>query len=439
MLRVILCGLLLAPLGCSLTQKRSQTAVRAHAQEDISANFDQARLRMRAMVLPMSGVVVTSADQIIAGASDRKIRREALVWKIEAVPALREALFHPDPMRALGDAWILTFQMTDYFDKGPGVQALGEARHIAIAASQYLEAEVARVAASMTFSRNVSDAREHARKWAAAHPIKGSIAGRESLLSNITEEEVDNDFTPTEAVGSLVVTADDLNRRLGIYSAQFLDQARWQAELFAMDQVREYQLDKAMPLAEQAVKTAAQAGDNFARIVPALERSVSTLEKAMPLAESAVKSAGRAVDALDRTIPAVERSLAVVEKTPALVTAEREATIKALSTQVTRTTAFLQEERVATLKQITDERTATVRELGEALVQERKILTRDIEGIALKAVDHAFLRAAELCGVLLVAVFVGLVLLLMFARRVFFGSFGAGNQRRSDIALGQSP
>ncbi len=154
---VSLCCLFLVGAGCSIAPKRQQTDVRVHAESDISASFEQARLRVRALVQPMSSVIVASADQILAGTSDPAIRREALRWKIDAVPALREALFQPNPMTAVGDAWVLTFQMTDYFEQGPGAKALGPARGIAVTTSQRLEAEMARVAASLTVSGDVSE------------------------------------------------------------------------------------------------------------------------------------------------------------------------------------------------------------------------------------------------------------------------------------------
>jgi hypothetical protein len=292
------------------------------------------------------------------------------------------------------------------------------------------------VAASLTVSGDVSGTREFIRKWAADHPMRQSIAGRESILRHAIEREWTTSFSTGDAVGNLMVNVDDLNRRLEIYSAQLPEQSRWQAELFLMDFTREHQLQKVLPLAEQVAQTAAQAADSFARIVPALERSVATLEKAIPLAESAVASANHAVEALDRTIPAFERSLAMVERTPGLIAVEREATMKALSAELARTLAFIQEERLATLKQLTAERIAAVRDLQEAVVQERKVLTQDIDGIAVKAVDHAFLRAAQLCAAVLVAVFCAIIVLMVIARRVFFGARHADGQRRSPSVVG---
>jgi hypothetical protein len=421
--------------SCTIVPQRRPPDSRVHAESDISANFEQARLRMRALVQPMAGVIVAAADEILAGTSDGAVRRQALLWKIEAVPALREALFQPDPIMAVADTWVLTFQMTDYFDTGPGGKALGEARPLAVTTAQRLEAELARVAASLTVSGNVSGVRDYARKWAADHPIRQSIAGRESALALVMDQEWTSSFSTTEAVGNLMVTVDDLNRRLEVYSAQLLEQSRWQAELFLMDFAREHQLDTALPLAQQAVRTAEQAVDGLGRIVPAVERAVSTLEQALPLAERTVTSVGRAVEALDRTIQAVERSLAFVEQSPALLTAEREAAVKLFSTELTRTLAFLQEERLATLKQLTTERIAAVQELRDLAVQERKLLTQDLDGLAVKAVDRASLRAAQLGAAALIAVFLAITVLLIVARRVFFGPRHSGVKPRPHSSL----
>jgi AraC-like DNA-binding protein len=394
------CCLLLT--ACTVSPKRPETAMGVHPTSDISANTEQIRVRMRALVQPMSSVIVTSADQIMSGTTDPAIRREALLWKIEAVPAVRESLFHASPMMSIADAWVLTFQMRDYFEKGPGATALGDAHTIAVTTSQNMEAELARVAATLTKSGDVSRVRDYARDWAAAHPIQHSIAGRESLLSRVPEGELAASFSVTEAAGNLTVSVDDLSWRLEIYSAQLPEQSRWQAELFLMDFLREHQL-----------------------------------EKAVPLAENTLQSAGHAAESLDRTIPALERSLAVLEKTPAMVATERETTMKALAAELTRSMTFVQQERMQTLKQITAERTAAVRDVGDAVVEQRKLLAQDIDGIATRAVDRAFLRATLLCAAVLLLAFCGIILLILFAKWLFSPPRASGGPRRSETAPGQ--
>jgi hypothetical protein len=357
---------------------------KVHSEQDIAANPQQIRLRMRAQVQPLTGVIVAAADQIIAGTTNRAIHRQALLWKIDAVPALREALFLPNPMAAVFDAWAMTFQMTDYFEKGPGKDGLGGAHAIAVTTCQHLETELARLAASCTVSGDVSKARAAAKQWAADHPIRQSIASRESTLNRATEMEVATSFSTTEAMGNLTVTLDDLNRRLEIYSAQLLDQGRWQAELFALDAAQDYQVERAIPLAERAVKSSEQA-----------------------------------VTAVDRLAPAVERVAVVAESAPKIIAAERDVTIKAMQAELTRTLTFIQEERIAVLKQLTAERIAAVQDLRDTVVQERKALMQDLDPMSVKVVDHAFLRAAQLCAVVLAVAFVGIVVLLFLVRRLF--------------------
>ena len=238
-------------------------------------NTQQIRVRMRALVEPLSAVIVTNADRIRETAPNRDVQREALLFKIQAVPALREALFRPDPFNAILDSWVLTQQMSDYFETGRGRNALGDAAPKAIAVCRFLESRIEKVAASMTLSGDVADIGDFARKWAADHPIRDSIAGRESTVSLVTETQLQETFSTTQVAGSLVVTTDDLIRRLDVYSDQLLHEARWQAELFAMDLGRIYKMEETLLLAEQAVESAAVATANANRLLPQLEAALA--------------------------------------------------------------------------------------------------------------------------------------------------------------------
>jgi hypothetical protein len=62
--------------------------------------------------------------------TNQTIRREALLWKIQAVPIMRETLFHANPYIALGDTWVFLTQMDGYFQSGPGRQALGGSEQV---------------------------------------------------------------------------------------------------------------------------------------------------------------------------------------------------------------------------------------------------------------------------------------------------------------------
>jgi len=380
----LMAGLALVAAGCRSVAPRQGPAGRVHPRQDVAVNTEQARLRMRTLVEPVCGAIVASADSISAGTTNRAIRREALLWKIEAVPAMREALFQSNPFLAAGDSWVLSWQMIDYFEQGPGKQRLGDAAPMAVATCRQLEQELKGVAASFTRSGDVTRVGEFVRQWAAEHPIRHSIASRESELSYFTDRQIQEKFSVPEAAGNLVVTLDDLSRRIDTYSAQLFEQSRWQAELFAMDLAADYQLDQAVPLAKEAVESTAEVAK-----------------------------------AVDRMVAPLEKTVAVAENTPEMITKERGATIEALRGEVTRAIEFGQQERIVFIEELTKQRDAALLELHRNIIEERKALTRDVEEISLKAVDHAVFRMAQLAAVMFVVAFASVVLLLFLIRRVF--------------------
>ena len=98
----------------------------------MAVNANQARLRMRSLVGPMCGEIERTADQIAAGTSDPAVRKAALRWKIDAVPALSAALFQPEPMTAVLDSWVFFNQMADFFETGVGREQLGDSAPVAV-------------------------------------------------------------------------------------------------------------------------------------------------------------------------------------------------------------------------------------------------------------------------------------------------------------------
>lgn len=371
--------LLFSGTGCQVTAPSQELSGRIHPKEDIAANAQQLRLRTRAMVEPFCGAIVVSADEIMAGTTNRAIQREALRWKIEAMPAMREALFLQKSSAALADAWVLTWQMIDYFETGYGAEVFGEAAPIAAMTSRALESEIAQVVASVTYSGDVEDSRSFARNWAAENPIRYSFAARESVMKLATERDLEDTFSTAEVVGDLSVTLDDLNRRIDIYGAQFFEQSRWQLELLAMDMTENYDIDQAIPLAERAVQ-----------------------------------SAEDAVETMNRIIPPLESALSAIESAPEVVARERAAAVETVQEELTRTIQFVQEERIAALKHLTEEREAALLTLHELILAEHKALTAEAKEMSREIVDHAFWRLTQLAAGFLAV----LAILLFCASRI---------------------
>jgi hypothetical protein len=372
-------ALVASSVGCAVSMRSPN--VDSKAGTKVTAQVSQVRLKMRSLVGPMCGEIEHAADRIAAGTADPDIRRAAIRWKIDAVPALSAALFQPEPFTALMDTWVFFNQMADFFETGAGRNQLGDSASVAVESCRRLEQEISDVAAAMTVSGDVSKPRAFAKQWAADHPIRNAIPDRETALSWVLERELPESWSTGEAVAELTTSIDDLNRKLDVHSDHLFRRVRWEGELLASD----------LRLAE-----------------------------VRPLAESATQSAERVAAAFDRLAPSFERAVAVAEDTPALVASERKATIDGLAAELTRTIAFLQEERIAALKQVTSERIAAISGISHTVSEERKALYRDIERIGLDLVDRAAWRLAQLLAAVLVVLGVGTVMLLVLVRKLFF-------------------
>jgi hypothetical protein len=352
--------------GCSLENK---SKLGAEAQKNIAITQDQLRLQVRAMVDPMCGQVEQSADAIIAGTTDRDVQLAALSWKIDAVPALREALYQPEPIIAGVDTLALCNQMADYFETGAGRQALGPAASAQAAATcRQMADAIDKSMVSATISGDIPKARAVAKKWAAEHPIRHSISDRERLLVRSKDGEAAEALTAGQAISDVTTTMDDLNRKLDVYSKQLFRQGRWEAERFKMQTVAELRVDEAIPLAERAVKSAEQA-----------------------------------VATVDRLAPAVERSLAVAESAPKLVASERDIVIKTAHAEVADALKFAHEERIAALEQVGKERRMALEQLNETIIQQRTQVVADAGKITAREIDYAVRRVTWLVAIVFAA------------------------------------
>jgi hypothetical protein len=366
-------------VGCAVSMRAPK--VDSRAEVSVAVNANQARLRMRSLVGPMCGEIERTADQIAAGTGDPAVRKAALRWKIDAVPALSAALFQPEPMTAVLDSWVFFNQMADFFETGAGKEQLGDSAPLAVEASRRLEQEIADVFTAMTVSHDVSRVRAFAKSWAAAHPIRYAIGDRETALGRALERDVPESWSTGEAVAEITASVDDLNRKLDVYNERVFRQARWEAELLAAD----------LKLAD----------------VP-------------PLAERGVQSAESLASAFDRIALGIERLAAVAETTPAFIASERRATIQDMGGELTRMIAFLERERIVALKQVTDERVAAINTITQAVSEERNALERDMERVGVQLVDHAIWRLAELLAAALACLAVGTVGILLLVRKLFF-------------------
>ena len=298
---------------------------------------------------------------------------------------MRDSLFQPDPYVALIDTWVLLYQMGDYFESGPGKTRLGPASAQAAVACRASEDHLTGVAASVTTSGDVSKVREFVRRWAAEHPITGTIAARQPILSIDVGKALQNSVTVGQAAAEVAVSLDDLNRRLEVYSGQMVRQARWELERQTLGLLDDLSAKEAVPLAERAVASAEQAAAEIHRL-DARRRGGGWYRRA----------SGR--HHRDRTA------------------GRRQCRSRRTSSG---TIGFAQRERLAVLDDLTIERKTAIDDLRKTITEEHEAAVRDTEQVAVRLVDHAMNRLERLMLQVVALLLVAVVAALLMARPFF--------------------
>lgn len=382
----ILAGILVLILGaeCQAWLKKKRGLVKQ--LEDPQHSVEMLRVRVDEFAVYFGPTIEEAADEIIGKTSDPEIRRQALLWKINAIPACHRAALQSDPFGSLLDVWTFCAQMVQYFTVGAGKEAFGEWQPIAIDVSRRLEAKAIEIVSAFTGKPDVPKGRELVDDWVAKHPIKSPLFTRESALVVLPEAIEEHKRGTLDAVGSLEENVRNLSNRLPIYLEHLPRQARWEAELLVHDMGGTEGIEGAL--------------ENFGTLVESVERAVAVVERVPEIVTQ-------------------ERNVAL--KT---IQKEREALIEAIGEERVATIDELRKERIAILDAIRQERIAAL----EALRQERMATMKELEAITIKAikesstpmegfVDRVFQRLTPLVVAFVAALFVFGILAFVLLRK----------------------
>jgi hypothetical protein len=379
----LLIVLLIAGLvGCKTTQTRSALMEKTPG---LAQTPEQVRVQVRSLVPLMLGIMESAADDVLESTSDPEIRAAALHFKADGIPTMYRALFQPDPVAAVLDAWVLVAQMRTFFEAGKGREMPESVRAAALAAVDRMDAELERFVRAATRRDDISRAREFVTGFAEKHPID-SFATRhstEELLAALTAREP---LALSASIGSLEQDIADVVGRLDVLSGTMPKQARWEAELLVYDLL--------------GVERAASIPADLAALNRSVLGAASTIEglpELVTVQREAVLAALRAeIGTLEQIVH--EQRLAA----QGFVTAERSAALEQLTS-----------EREVVMAAIVAERFAAI----EALRAERVAATADLERLSIALVDRLFLRVAQLLGGLVVAVILGVAVVRLTRRR----------------------
>lgn len=384
--------LMVVVAGC-VTKGPRQTKLMKSTQMTISAAA--LRVQVRSLASRFSGLMEEAGEGILQHETDPQRRRNALLWLTNGIPVMQQALFQPDPLAALVDAWFLIAQMRNSF---ADQEKRGIPRPYADLGRRVLddmEADLKLIIDNAGPATMYDKGRELVYKKAALVPIDESFSSRRGSVMFLAEFTAEAGGGALRSIGSITETVEDLVARIDLNAEYIPKLARWQAMLFALDGGYE-----TLPASVENLEYLEFVAGEVERLSPLLE----TLPDLVGSEREAVLTA---LDAyLSRTLAFINQQRAMLMGDD--VRAEREAIL-----------AAIQEERVAVLAAIAEERTIIL----DALRAERVATFEDLDAL----MDEAFTREVNKMfarGLVLISLF-----LAGFAGIAFLGVRALKNQK----------
>jgi hypothetical protein len=360
---------------------------------EISRDFriEALRTRLYEYSSTFAAAVELAATSIEQRTTDPAIRRNAVLWRVRAVPEMRKACFRLEPMSGLVDAWVLARQMDQLFSEGAGASAFGPFQGEVVAVSHRLAEQMQAIGGSITVSAEARAEFERriVQPWLTENPLRDLTFARESTIARFSEQSRDLGDLP-QSVGTIEELAIMLSQQMRIYLADLPRQVQGEVDLLRNDLLT---------------------SENLVSLQGDLDATATSVE-------SIAGDVGRIAEVADDLTPLVEKErkliLEEVNRQRSLVlqavSSERERAMAAVASMVASERAQLlagvEAQRLATLEWATRERRETIEEVRRELASAMKIarservtVVEDVRGI----VDTVLLRVALflLAGVVL--------------------------------------
>ena len=388
----MLLGLVVALCGCA-SGTTSKTAL-IKSSKHVESSAAELSLRNQSLLSLYSAEIETTADKVILESPSPATRRQALVWKAEAIPAMQSALLRTDPLAAALDAWAFILQMKAYVGQPSVKEGWGEFQPLVLETLNRMETQVRQRLQTAAPGANMDSVEQQLRSWAEAHPIQSGMSSRESIDALLIRRTEQSDLGTRASIQALGESIGDLTARLDSYNAYLPKQARWQAELLLSDLARNPKVSATM--------------SNIADLSSTLAKTSGDMEQIPEYLDNLHKAA----------LTEVEGQRLAAQS---FLRAERIESFDSLNQQRIETMADLHRERLAATEDLRKERQIVLNGLHD----EEQAVMRDVNATAAKMlddseiqarglIDHFFLRAFEL--VLATLVLCALVVWLFFRR-----------------------
>jgi hypothetical protein len=365
--------------GCSTSGPR-QTRLMKTTNMTISAA--QLRVEVRSLADRFSGLMEGAGNAVLADTHDPEMKRHALLWLTNGIPAMQQALFEPDPLAALVEAQFLIAQMRRYFEGPTEIPIPEEYLQIVNTALDAMEADIKLIVDNAGAETDYEAGRQLVYDRAAQYPINSGFVSRHGSAALLAEFTASAGGGALKSIGSITETVEDLVARIDLDAEYIPKFARWQAELLIMDEIKgdpDYEsVISSIQQLQQLEMVAAFLEDLDPLIVDLPDLVAEEREEVLSAVHSYIRETLEFVD--------LQRTTLMHDD----VRSEREAIL-----------AAVREERVAVMTAISDER----RIILEALSQEHAAVFSDLDTLMEEAftreIDRLFIRGLILIAIIL--------------------------------------
>jgi hypothetical protein len=329
-----------------------------------------------------------AGEAVLAEEDDPRMRRHALMWLTNGIPAMQQALFQPDPLAALLDAWYLIAQMRTYFDSGADRQDPPIYGDLAYDVLDEMESDIKLILDSAGGERTYERGREFVYSKVNDEPVDEGFAARRGSTIFLAEFTTKAGGGVFQSIGSITETVEDLVARIDLNAEYIPKLARWHAMLFALDGGYDTLPDAAANL--EYIEMVALEVERLAPLLHELPTLVS---------EERIAVLAALDESLSRTMRFVDGQRATLMRED--LRAEREAVLAAVSAERIALLAAISEERRLVLEAVSEERQAAFRDLDELVdtALTREVNKMFIRGLLLIAIALAGFAAITYLGV----------------------------------------
>ena len=228
------CLALSSLVGCAGVQTQPDLTPWPEIQPDF--RVAALRVRMHEYSVTFAAEVDLAATAIERRADDPAVRRNALLWKVRAIPEMRKACFRLEPIGALVDAWIFARQMDQLFREGAGAGAFGAFQAEALEVSRRLVDQMREIGGSVAVSADTRTEFEHKfiDPWLAEHPLRDITFVRESPIARFAEQSRAT-ASMSQSVGTIEELVFTISQQARIYLADLPRQVRGEVDLMRSD------------------------------------------------------------------------------------------------------------------------------------------------------------------------------------------------------------